>query len=287
MTRLLVAIMWLLHWLPLPLLARIGRGLGLILYAVVPKRRRITLINLGLCFPQMSATAKSALARRHFAALGRSLLELGLWWWASPARIKRLVRIEGEEKLAAHLGRPVILLAPHFVALDAGGARLGIDYPMVSIYVRAKNRVFDGILRRGRERFGKLQLIAATEGVAKVLRPLRAGTPFYYLPDMDYSPRDAVFVPFFGVPAATITGLSRLAKISGAAVLPVITRMVDDHYLISIGDAWTEFPTDDVVADTLRMNAFLETEIMQSPEQYYWLHRRFKTRPQGEKGVYL
>jgi KDO2-lipid IV(A) lauroyltransferase len=286
MTRILLVMMWLLHWLPVPLLAALGRALGLVLYALVRERRRITLINLGLCFPQLSAAEKSALARRHFAVLGRSLLELGLWWWASPARIKRLVRIEGEEKLAAYQGKPVILLAPHFVALDAGGVRLGIDHAMVSIYARAKNRVFDDALRRGRERFGKLQLVARTDGVGHVLRPLRAGTPFYYLPDMDYGRKDAVFVPFFGYPAATITGLSRLAKVSGAVVLPVITRMVGDHYVTSIGEAWTDFPTDDVVADTRRMNAFLETEIMKSPEQYYWLHKRFKTRPRGEKGVY-
>jgi KDO2-lipid IV(A) lauroyltransferase len=278
--------MWVLHWLPLPLLAALGRGLGLLLYALVRERRRITLINLGLCFPQLSDAEKSALARRHFAVLGRSLLELGLWWWASPERIKHLVRLEGEEHLQAHQGKPVILLAPHFVALDAGGARLNIDYAMVSIYARAKNRVFDSALRRGRERFGKLQLVARTDGVARVLRPLRAGTPFYYLPDMDYGRHDAVFVPFFGYPAATITGLSRLAKISGAVVLPVITRMVDDHYVTRIGEAWTDFPTDDVTADTRRMNAYLETEIMKSPEQYYWLHKRFKTRPPGEQGVY-
>ena len=286
MTRLLLAVMWLLHWLPLPLLAALGRGLGLLLYALVRERRRITLINLGLCFPQLSATEKSALARRHFAVLGRSLLELGLGWWAAPERIKRLVRLEGEEHLQAHQGKPVILLAPHFVALDAGGARLNIDYAMVSIYARAKNRVFDGALRRGRERFGKLQLVSRTDGVTKVLRPLRAGTPFYYLPDMDYGRKEAVFVPFFGYPAATITGLSRLAKISGAVVLPVITRMVDDHYVTRIGEAWTDFPTEDVVADTRRMNAYLETEIMKSPEQYYWLHKRFKTRPRGEQKVY-
>jgi len=157
---------------------------------------------------------------------------------------------------------------------------------MVSIYARAKNRVFDGALRRGRERFGKLQLVSRTDGVTKVLRPLRAGTPFYYLPDMDYGRREAVFVPFFGYPAATITGLSRLAKISGAVVLPVITRMVDGHYVTRIGEAWTDFPTDDVTADTRRMNAYLETEIMKSPEQYYWLHKRFKTRPRGEQKVY-
>lgn len=286
MSRLVLALMWLLHWLPLPALAAIGRGLGLLLYLLVPERRHVTLTNLGLCFPHLSPAEKSALARRHFAALGRSFLELGIWWWASPERIRRLVRIEGEERLAPYRGKPVLLLAPHFVAMDAGGIRLGMEFAMVVIYARAKNRVFDRALLRGRERFGRLQLISRQDGLKKVLRPLRAGTPFYYLPDMDYGPREAVFVPFFGFPAATITGVSRLAKIAGAAVLPVITRMVGNHYVVSIGEPWTEFPTNDVVADTRRVNAFLEAEILQSPEQYYWLHKRFKTRPPGEKGVY-
>jgi KDO2-lipid IV(A) lauroyltransferase len=140
-------------------------------------------------------------------------------------------------------------------------------------------------MRSGCERFGT-ELISRREGLKKVLRPLRAGIPFYYFPDMDYGRKESIFVPFFGVPAATITGLSRLAKATGATVVPVITRMTNNGYVVSIGEPWGQFPTDDVVADTRRMNAFLETEIMKSPEQYFWLHKRFKTRPPGEKGVY-
>jgi KDO2-lipid IV(A) lauroyltransferase len=284
--RLWLGFMWLVHWLPLPLLAWLGRGLGLIFWIVVPKRRHIVLTNLGLCFPELSAAEKSALARRHFMAFGRNMLELGLWWWASPERIRRLVVIEHGERLTALRGKPVILFAPHFTGVDAGGIRLGMETKMVTIYARAKNRVFDAAMWRGRSRFGNIELISRLEGVKKVIRPLRAGKPFYYLPDMDYGRKDAVFVPFFGVPAATVTGLSRLAKMTGATVLPAITRMIGNRYVVSIGEPWADFPTDDVMADTRRMNAFLEAEILRSPEQYHWLHRRFKTRPEGEKGVY-
>jgi len=284
--RLWLAFMWLVHWLPLPLLAWLGRGLGLLFWFVVRRRRHIVLTNLGLCFPELSTAEKSALARRHFMAFGRNMLELGLWWWASPARIRHLVTIEHGERLTALRGKPVILFAPHFTGVDAGGIRLGMEEKMVTIYAKAKNRVFDAAMWRGRSRFGNIELISRLDGVKKVVRPLRDGKPFYYLPDMDYGRKEAVFVPFFGVPAATITGLSRLAKLTGATVLPVITRMIGNRYVVSIGEPWADFPTDDVVADTWRMNAVLEAEILRSPEQYYWLHRRFKTRPEGEKGVY-
>ncbi len=286
MTHLLLAAMWLLHWLPMPLLAGAGRGLGWLLYHLVRERRRITLTNLGLCFPQLSPAEKSALARRHFAYFGRNMLELGLWWWASAARIRRLVKVTHGERLAACRGRPVIFFAPHFVGLDAGWMRLGMDHAMVTIYARAKNRAFNAALRRGRLRFGKTTLFSRQEGVKSVIRPIREGRPFYYLPDMDYGAKDAVFVPFFGVPAATITGLSRLAKLTGATVIPIITRMAGNHYEIDIGEPWQNFPTDDPVADTRRMNAFLEMEILRSPAQYYWLHKRFKTRPGGEASFY-
>jgi KDO2-lipid IV(A) lauroyltransferase len=285
MTRIILAMMWLLHWLPLPVLAVFGRGLGWAFYVLVRERRNSTLTNLGLCFPQLSPAERSALAKRHLMTIGRGLLELGVWWWASPQRIRRLVTIEHEERLAVRDGRPLILFAPHFSGLEAGAARLSMEFILVTVYAKAKNPVFDRVMRRARERFGAL-LISRREGLKKVLRPLRAGTPFYYLPDMDYGRKESIFVPFFGVPAATITGLSRLAKATGATVLPVITRMVGKGYVLTIGEPWEQFPTDDMVADTRRMNAFLETEIMKSPEQYFWLHKRVKTRPPGEKGVY-
>ena len=286
MTRLFLALMWLLHWLPLPLLAALGRGLGLLLYALVSERRHVTLTNLGLCFPHLSATEKSALARRHFAAFGRSILELGLWWHASPERIRRLVRLEGGEKLAAHMDKPVILLVPHFVGIDAGWIRLALEQGLVAIYTRQKNRVFESAMNGGRLRFGNCELASRQEGTRKALKAMKGGRFFHYSPDMDYGPKESVFVPFFGVQTATITGLARLAKLTGATVIPVVTRMTSGGYVASVGEPWADFPGDDEEANARRLNAFIEAEVLKSPEQYYWLHKRFKTRPPGEQGVY-
>lgn len=286
MTRFILFLMWLLHWLPLPLLAGVGRGLGRVLYLLVGERRHVTLTNLGRCFPQLPPAEKSALARRHLMAFGRSILELGLWWHASPARIRRLVRLDGIEKLDALGARPVILLAPHFVSIDAGWIRLAVDRPMVSMYTQQKNRVFAAALNRGRLRFGNSQLASRQEGTRKAVKAMKQGHPFYYAPDMDYGRKDSVFVPFFGVQTATITGLARLARMTGATVVPVITRMAPGGYVVTVGEPWSDFPGDDDMADARRMNAFIEVEIAKSPEQYYWLHKRFKTRPPGEKGFY-
>ncbi|MDO8789575.1 MAG: lipid A biosynthesis acyltransferase [Sulfuritalea sp.] len=286
MTRLILALMWLLHWLPLPLLAALGRGLGLALYLLVGERRQVTLTNLDLCFPHLSAAEKSALARRHFAAFGRSILELGLWWWASPARIRRLVRLDGGEKLAAYKGRPTILLVPHFVGIDAGWIRLALEQGLVAIYTRQKNRVFETAMNDGRLRFGNCALASRQEGTRKALKAMKDGRFFHYSPDMDYGPKESVFVPFFGVQTATITGLARLARLTGATVIPVVTRMESGGYVATVGEPWTDFPGADDVADAQRLNAFIEAEVLKSHEQYYWLHKRFKTRPPGEKGVY-
>ncbi len=287
-TRLALVLMWLLHFLPLPVLAALGRGLGALLHALGRERRRVTLTNLRLCFPQMSEAEREALARRHFAAFGRSFIERGLLWWASPERLRRIVRVEGLEHLDAHLGRPVILLVPHFVGLDMGWTRLTLERDMVSIYANQKNLLFNAALYRGRTRFGDSRLLSRQEGTRPALRAMRAGLPFYYLPDMDYGERDTIFVPFFGMPAATITGLSRLTRMADAVVLPVITRMLPggQGYVVNIGAAWTDFPGERIEDDTRRMNAFIESEVARLPEHYFWLHKRFKTRPPGEPSPY-
>jgi len=288
-TRLALALMWLLHWLPLPLLAALGRGFGLALYALVRERRHVTLTNLGLCFPHLSPTEKSALARRHFMAFGRGILELGLWWWASPARIRRLVRLDGGEKLAACKGKPVILLVPHFVGIDAGWIRMALEHGLVAIYTRQKNRVFEAAMNGGRLRFGNCDLASRQEGTRKALKAMKADRFFHYSPDMDYGPKESVFVPFFGVQTATITGLARLARLTGATVIPLVTRMTGSGYVATVGEPWTDFPgagDDGDLGNARRLNAFIEAEVLKSPEQYYWLHKRFKTRPPGEQGVY-
>ncbi len=286
MTRLLLAVMWLVHWLPLPALALVGRGLGLLLYALVGERRRVTLTNLGLCFPQLAAAQRSALARRHFMAFGRSIVELGLWWWASPARIRRLVRLEGGERLAQFRDKPVILLVPHFVGIDAGWIRMALDHGLVAIYTRQKNRRFEAAMNGGRLRFGNCELASRQEGTRKALKAMKAGRFFHYSPDMDYGPKESVFVPFFGVPTATITGLSRLARITGATVIPVVTRMEGSGYVARVGEPWADYPGADEEADARRLNAFIESRVELAPEQYYWLHKRFKTRPPGQPRVY-
>jgi KDO2-lipid IV(A) lauroyltransferase len=286
MTRLVLALMWLLHWLPLPAQAALGRLLGRLLFRFGHERRHVTLTNLGLCFPALSEAEKSALARRHLEMFGRSFLERGLLWWASPQRIRRHVRIAGGERLAALKDRPLILLVPHFVGLDAAWTRLSMDYDMSGIYANQKNPVFNAALHKGRARFGNAVMLSRQDGMRRGIKAIKSGYPFFYLPDMDYGARDTIFVPFFGVQAATITGLSRLARLTGATVLPVIARITDDGYVIEIGTAWQDFPGTDIETDTRRMNAFIENEVRGMPEQYFWLHKRFKTRPAGEKSVY-
>lgn len=290
LTRLGVAVFWLLHWLPLPLLARIGELFGLLLYLFAVPRRRVVATNLRLCFPELSDGERRRLARAHFRIIGRSLLERGLLWWASPARLERLVAVDGLERLRALQaeGRPVLLLTPHFLGLDMGGTRLSMLGDFVSIYARQKNKVLDRWLYHGRSRFGDQLLLSRQDGVRSTVKAMKAGRPFYYLPDMDYGRKDAIFVPFFGVPAATITGLPRLARLSGAAVLPCVTHILPGGggYKVEIGEPWPDFPSDDVEADTARMNAWIEAKVRTMPEQYYWVHRRFKTRPPGEARFY-
>lgn len=290
-TRIGVAVFWLLHWLPLVLLAPLGQALGMVLYVFGRSRRHVVMTNLRLCFPELPMAERRRLARRHFRAVGRSLLERGLLWWGSRARLERIVRIDGMERVRQlqAAGTPVILLAPHFVGLDMGGTRVTMAFDIVSIYAKQKrNPVLDRWLYHGRSRFGDQLLLSRREGVRGTVRAMKAGRPFYYLPDMDHGAKDAIFVPFFGVPAATITGLSRLAKIAGAVVLPCVTRMLPGGggYVVEIGEPWADFPTADVGADTARMNAWIESVVRTMPEQYYWVHRRFKTRPPGEPRPY-
>ncbi len=286
----LVALLWLLHFLPLPLLAVIGRGLGRLLMLLGRKRRAIVALNLAWCFPELNEAARRDLARRHFASLGRSFLERGILWWSSRRRLEKLIHVEGEQHLREQLatGRPVILLAPHFVGLDAGGVGIAMRHDSISLYAEQSNPLFNRLLLRGRHRFGDQQLLSRQDGVRATVKAMKSGRPFYYLPDLNARRRDAVFVPFFGVPAATISGLPRLARVAGAAVLPCVTRMLPGGagYRVEIGEAWTDYPTDDVTADTARMNAWLEGVIRTMPEQYYWVHRRFKTRPLGEARPY-
>ena len=290
LSRLAVFLLWLLHGLPLPLLAAIGRGLGWVLFRVAGRRRRIVEINLSLCFPELDDTQRRRLAQDHFQVLARSMLERGMLWWSRPERLQRLIRVEGADTIRGLLdaGRPIMLLAPHFVGLDAGGVGIAMRFDCASLYAEQSSKVFNNLLYRGRKRFGDQLLLSRDENLRTIVRAMKAGRPFYYLPDVNFRTRDSIFVPFFGVPAATVSGLSRLAKLTGAAVVPCATRMLPggQGYVVEVGQAWDNYPTDDVEADTRRMNAWIEEAVRTMPEQYYWVHRRFKTRPAGEPPLY-
>lgn len=287
-SRLALVALWLLHLLPLRLLAPLGEGVGMMLWWLGRERRCVTLTNLRLCFPELDEARRAVLARRTFAAFGRSFLERGILWWSRPQRIRRLVTVDGLEHLRAAQGVPTILLVPHFVGLDVGWSRLAQECDMVSVYSNQKNPVFNAVLLRGRLRFGQQKLLSRQEGMRGAVKAIKEGRPFYYLPDMDYGRRDAVFVPFFGVQAATITGLSRLTRLTGAQVLPVVVTMLPGGrgYRVEILAAWTDWPGEDVEADTRRMNTFVEGAVRLQPEQYFWLHKRFKTRPEGAARLY-
>jgi len=281
-----------MQFLPARTIAAIGSAIGALLFWLIRERREVTRINLAKCFPAMGAAERESLARAHFRAISRAFFDHALLWWAPRARIERLVRIDGLEHLQSAMGppggAPVILLVPHFVGLDAGAIRLACEANCTAMYARQKNALLDGLLRRGRGRFGDQRVYSRQDGIRPILARMREGRPLYYLPDQDYGPREAIFVPFFGVPAATIPGLSRIARVAKAKVLPCVTRMLPAGagYVLRIEAPWDNFPTDDLFADTRRMNTYIEGCIADMPEQYNWMHRRFKTRPVGEASYY-
>ena len=285
-TYVTVGFLWLLHWLPMPALRGTGWLLGHLLYALGRERRHVALTNLQLCFPALSAGERGHLARRHFVAFARAFLDRTLLWWASRERLERIIHVSGQAHLRSADGRPTILLAPHFVGLDAGGTMMTMLTPLVSVYSAQKNPVFNDVLLGGRMRFNTPVLLSRQDGMRKAVKAMKDGYPFYYLPDMDFGARDAIFTPFFGIPAATITGVSRLARLIDARVVPCIARMVPGGYEVELQPAWHDYPGASVEADTLRMNQYIEEQVQRMPEQYFWLHKRFKTRPPGEAKFY-
>ncbi|MBK8738212.1 MAG: lipid A biosynthesis acyltransferase [Betaproteobacteria bacterium] len=288
LTRLALGLIWLAQWLPAGAIARLGRGIGWLGYRLAVPRRKVVLTNLRLCFPGLTEAERIALARRHFSALGRAIMERAVMWYAPLERVTQFVRLEEVEHFEAVRGRPVLLLAPHFVGLDMGGVRVAIAWRTASMYGKQKNPALDAAMRHGRERFGDPVLISRQDGIRPVVRALRDGFAFYYLPDMDFGPRESIFVPFFGVTTATVPALARLAQVSRARVVPVVTRQLPDGegYAAKFYPAWEDFPTGDIAADTRRMNEFIEARVREMPEQYYWVHKRFKTRPAGEARIY-
>ncbi len=292
--RLLLGLMWLLHWLPLPILGRIGKRLGDLLFVLLRERRHITLTNLALCFPELSARERKAIAREHFQGYARSVLERAVLWWASPERLRRLVRVVPAVPTAEATARPTIFLCPHFVCLEVAGVAITMAGPLCSIYSKQRSsKVFDEALRKGRARFAseaeKEQfLLSRTAGIKPIIRAMRGGRPFLMLPDLDFGRKESIFVPFFGVPAATLAAPARLAAATGGQVIPVTTRFLPDYqgWEVKFHPAWENYPGDDIEAATRRMLAFIEDRIREAPSEYFWSHKRFKTRPPGLPSLY-
>jgi KDO2-lipid IV(A) lauroyltransferase len=244
--RILLGVLWLLHGLPLAVQALIGRGLGALLHATARSRRTIASRNIELCFPEQTSADRAALVREHFAWLGRSIVERGLLWFASPERLKRLIQVEGDVTLAERSERPVMWLAPHFIGLDVAGAAILLFQKRkgVSIYQEQSNPVMDRALRRGRLRLGNAEIFPRQEAAKALVRAIRRGDGFFNLPDMDFGERDAAFVPFFGVQAATLLAPSRLALALGMVVQPVVAELLPggQGYRVRFLDPWADFP---------------------------------------------
>jgi Kdo2-lipid IVA lauroyltransferase/acyltransferase len=287
----LLGLVWLLHWLPLPLLALLGRAFGGLLHLAMRSRVHVARRNVALCFPEVPDPERRALVREHFALLGRSVLERGVLWHASPARLKRLIRVEGDIRFAqAHPDTPVMWLTPHFVALEvaAMATQLYQQRAAFNMYAEQSNAVMDAALLRGRNRFGTAELYSRKDGARAIVRAVRRGMVFFNLPDMDFGLRDGAFVPFFGVQAATLLAPSRLARSLEMTVQPVVGDMLPGGrgYRVRFLPPWTDWPTQDPVADAARMNRFIEEQVRLHPAQYFWVHKRFKTRPPGEAPIY-
>ena len=291
-SRAALALMWLLHGLPLSWQARIGQGLGALVWRLAGTRRRITLRNLELCFPDLPPAERERLAREVFGWFGRSVIERGLLWFASPQRLRRLIQVEGDPGFADRHEGPVMWLVPHFMGLDVAGvaAQLHVQRPIASIYQAQSNPVFDEAIRRARLRLApdRTLLFSRSETARPLVRAIREGSVFFNLPDMDFGGRDAAFVPFFGVPASTLVAPSRMARSLGMTVQPVVARLLPggQGYRVRFLPPWTDFPSDDPVADARRMNAWIEEQVRECPGQYFWVHKRFKTRPEGEPSFY-
>lgn len=276
--------------LPLAWQAAAGRGLGALLWRLARSRRRVALRNLALCLPQTPPAERERIARASFQWFSRSVLERGLLWYAPPERLRGLIHVEGDVDFADRHPGPVMWLVPHFVGLDVAGAacQLFVRRKAASIYQTQSNAVLDEAVRRGRLRHGNADIFSRGETAKPLLRAVRQGAAFFNLPDMDFGERDAAFVPFFGVPAATLLAPSRMARALDMKVQPVLTELLPggQGWRVRFLPPWVDFPTDDAVADTARMNRWIEDQVRLQPEQYLWVHKRFKTRPAGEPGLY-
>ena len=274
--------------LPLPMLRGLGTFIGRVAFVIAGRRRKIALRNLELCFPEMPEAERKALAKKTFEVFCQTFLDRSWLWFGSEELVRSRVKLEG----AVHEiegDTPTIVFAPHFYSMDAGGLALPLNTTreFTSIFATNPDPVLDAWFMAGRQRFGHVRMLNRADGVKPIISCVRKGGLLYLLPDMDYGKNDSVFVPFFAVQnTATIPSLSRFARLGKAKVVALYNEMTPTGYVAHLTPAWENFPTDDHVADTARMNRELQAAIMKMPEQYYWVHKRFKTRPEGEASLY-
>ena len=287
-------LLWLLRtmaWMPTGWRLKLGALTGWFACRIARRRMDIVLRNLELCFPEMSPRERAQMATLHMRALAQTVLDRGVFWFGSQEKIRRLVSVSGQSRIEEMLAEQgsVMLLAPHFIGLDAAATRLTMDGPAgATIYTPQRDPDIDAIVRAGRSRFHQVHLVSRKEGVRPLVRHVQNRIPIYYLPDMDFGRQDSAFVPFFGVPAATLLAPSRLARMLNMVVQPVIAEMLPggQGYKVHFMPPLDNFPTADTEADTLRLNQYIEQQILKNPSQYLWVHKRFKTRPEGEAGLY-
>lgn len=276
-----------LGYLPLSWLRALGAGLGQVLLVAIPSRRRVVQTNLRVCFPHLSEAERDALTRQTFVHFAQAWLDRSWLWHRSAACIQSRVRLTGD--VAALSDEvPTVLFAPHFMGLDVGWTALTLNLPLhfTTIFTPQSNAAVDAWVAKGRQRFGNVRLFRREDGVKPIVSALRQHALLYLLPDMNFGPSESIFVPFYGEPAATVPSLSRFSKLGRARVAPVITRMTETGYEVVVHSAWRDFPTDDAEADTALMNQRLEGFINTMPAQYFWVHKRFKTRPSGAPELY-
>ena len=288
-TRFALFILWLVHFFPRKGLLIAGKFLGFTSLMLAKERRNVVGKNLKACFPNLNEKIIKKLVTSHFYALGKALAFTSIVWFGTRREIQKLATIEGWENFEkADEKSPVIVLAPHFVGVEILGIRISMEKDAVVIYSHQKDVFFDKFLQKKRERFSTPKLFSRQDGLKGVIRSLKARVPLFLLPDMDFGPQDSIFIPFFGVRCATTTAPPRIARMAKAVVVPVIikSKLSGDGYNITFFPAWKNFPSGNIEKDTRFINSFIEKHVKESPEEYYWVHKRFKTRPEGEAPFY-
>ncbi len=287
LSRLGILLMRLLAYLPLAWVRAFGWLLGWVLFTVVGSRRRVVRINLDQCFPQWSDAQRAALVPKVFIRFAQAWLDRSWLWHGRPETTRLRLRLTGALD-EFHGQQPVVIFAPHFVGMDAGWTAITQQLPrrFTGIYTDQADKVVDAWMLKGRQRFETARPFGRADGVNAIVSALRSGSPLYLLPDMNFGPEESIFVPFYGVPAATVPSLPRFARLGRAKVVPVVARMTPDGYDIVVMPAWPGYPSRDFAADTALMNRRLQEYIDAAPDQYYWVHKRFKTRPEGLPELY-